>query len=466
MDLLYFIYIRYNKSDMFKFPSISKILKMSKKNPMMCLALLVAAYFLLKKVQEGFYSSEIVKTGLVGHYTGDSLSGKTWKDISGNGNNATVNKGKVSNMDWNGKKTVKGDVNSGIIFPKSILPSNYTLCYLSRYAGNTKGRIIQGLGNNWLTGHWNTKSGVAYHEGWLTSHKIDNHGSNWVLGTDQNTLYRSNNVERGKGKSNGKNTQLAVNISGQYAEKSDWEIAEIIVYNRHLNASEIKDVEGYLAHKYNHLKDKYPAQKVEVKKVEAKPEAKPEPEPEPEPEAEEAKPTASASGICFPETAIVNGKPITELKIGDMVPTSKGMSKVTTFLHYEPEIKVNMIRFILDNDNKTTVSRDHMIFSNNKYKSAVSVNVGDYVDYKGEKVKIVEKFVVPTRGLYAPLTDTGNIIVDNIHYSCYTQTAWTRNVSKYQEFINSLVQPTIKYLEKESKVPMYLYARMLEKYLI
>jgi len=198
--------------------------------------------------------------GLVGHYTGDSFEGTTWKDISGNGNDANNNKGSVTTGDWNGKKTVKGGIDTGILFPNAILPNNYSLFYLSRYTGSNKGRIIQGNTGNWLSGHHGDKSGVAYHEGWVTDSKQNHHGSNWVLGTDQNRLYRSNGVERGKA-GGGTTTRLAVNISGwaftinELDEASDWEIAEILVYNRHLNIDEIKNVEGYLAHKYMILSD-------------------------------------------------------------------------------------------------------------------------------------------------------------------------------------------------------------------
>lgn len=175
---------------------------------------------------------------------------------------------------------------------------------------------------------------------------------------------------------------------------------------------------------------------------------------------------ASSGTICFPETAIINNKLITELKIGDTVPTSSGMSKITTFLHYEPDVKVNMIRFVLQNNHTTTVSRDHMIFINGKYKSAIVVNVGDFVEYDGEKVKIVDKFVVETKGLYAPLTEEGNIIVDNVHYSCYTQTKWTQHIDNFQELANSVAQPTSKFLNNLSVIQFYEMARFMDNLFI
>ncbi len=181
-------------------------------------------------------------------------------------------------------------------------------------------------------------------------------------------------------------------------------------------------------------------------------------------------PTPSKKDMaCFPETALINNKPISELKIGDIVKTSSGMSKVTTFLHREPEIKINMIRFILENDNKTTVSKDHLIYSfaregaspsNGKYKSAISIQIGDSIEYNRKKVKIVEKFIILCKGLYAPLTKEGNIIVDNIHYSCYTQTDWTQNVYNYHNVVNMVMYP-LRNAETKSIKPIHWYAEML-----
>ena len=242
---------------------IKKIKSFCKKNPYVVIGLVILGIYLCTKAQENFYSSSLpVKNGLVGHYTGDSadIRGKTWKDISGNNNHAKMDKGSgFSHGNQNGKKTLKGDAATGVSFPTAILPKNYTFFYLSRYIGGNKRRIFQGKNNNWLSGHWGGKSGMAYHEGWITDHRKNYFGNGWVLGTDQNKLYRANakaiNISN---RSRGVNTHLAINVSGRYAnEKSEWEIAEAIVFNRHLNDDEMTKVEGYLAHKYNHLSSKY-----------------------------------------------------------------------------------------------------------------------------------------------------------------------------------------------------------------
>ena len=197
-------------------------------------------------------------TGLVGLYTADSYEDKVWKDLSGKSNHTIKTNGNpITKMGaLNGYSVVEGTPADGFVFPTTILPSVYTLFHIARYHGPAKGRIVSSTDGNWLSGHYDGKSGVSHHEnaGFLETGAeapTDHHGSNWVLSTDQNNLYRSNNVERGK-LGEGTSANLAIN-NGMVAstETSDFQIAVIIVYNRHLTTEEIKKVEGSLAHQYN-----------------------------------------------------------------------------------------------------------------------------------------------------------------------------------------------------------------------
>lgn len=192
--------------------------------------------------------------GFIGWYTAGSFSGTTWNDLSGNGNHASVSRGSVSVITTTGNgatatfQTLQGAVSDGILFPAAILPSTYTLFHVTRYTGLSNQRIITGTGNNWLSGFWNGYSGVAFHEGWLTQSGSSIHGTNWVLSTDQNSLYRSNQVTRGSSGGSA-STRLTVN-AGTYAEYSSWNCAEIIVYNTTLSLANYTAVEAYLSAKY------------------------------------------------------------------------------------------------------------------------------------------------------------------------------------------------------------------------
>jgi hypothetical protein len=191
-------------------------------------------------------------SGYIAWYTGDSFSGSTWIDLSGNGNNASVSRGTVTTLDTTGNgtsntfKALQGSTSDGILFPASILPATYTLFHVTRHTG-TASRIFTGLTNNWLSGHWSGATGVAYHEGWLTG-QPNLHGSNWFISTDQNSLYRSNKVTRGSSGGSA-STRLTLN-AGVNSEYSSWQVAEVIVYNTTLSSNDYVLVENYLNNKY------------------------------------------------------------------------------------------------------------------------------------------------------------------------------------------------------------------------
>ena len=199
-------------------------------------------------------------TGLVGLYTADSYEDKVWKDTSGKSNHTIKTNGNPIKKTGvlNGLSVIQGGVEDGFVFPTTILPSVYTLFHITKYNGDKKGRIVSSVSGDWLSGHWAGRSGIAYHESWLAAYE-DHHQSNWVLSTDQNNLYRSNNVERGKA-GKGVSANLVINNGMAYSQDvSSFQIAEVIVYNRHLTAEEIKKVEGHLAHKYGlSFKSGYP----------------------------------------------------------------------------------------------------------------------------------------------------------------------------------------------------------------
>jgi hypothetical protein len=191
-------------------------------------------------------------TNLVGWYLPDNRSGTTWTDASTAGNDATCTSVNGPVGPSGGLRYLYGGVNSSILWPSAILPSTYTLFHVARYNGTNKYRIFDGEagGNNWLSGFWGNSSGVAYHEGWLNI--SDRHGSNWVISTDQNSLYRSYSTGTTWYSSTGGagvSTRLGINYIT--SEKSDWAVAEVIVYSRTLSVDEYTLIHNYLKNKYN-----------------------------------------------------------------------------------------------------------------------------------------------------------------------------------------------------------------------
>ena len=196
--------------------------------------------------------------GLVGWYLPQNWNGSTWVDASGSGNDSASKVGTInySATQSGGGATnsfpiLYGDTSTKINFPSAICPSTYTLIYLTRYYSSQSGRILDSQSNNWLSGHWGGKSGLAYHGGWLTQTTSDIHGSNWVLAVDQNSLFRHKSASVGWSQSTGGGgTHPHLRIGSQGYEPSNWQCAEICVYNRHLSSTEYTKVVDYMEKKF------------------------------------------------------------------------------------------------------------------------------------------------------------------------------------------------------------------------
>jgi len=202
-----------------------------------------------------------VTSGLVGWYTGESWTGSQWTDLSGSANHVTSVSGTISTGTFTNNilKFVYGGTGTVLTWPSAILPSTYTLFHVTRYGnaagtGTTYRRILTGVGQNWLSGHWNGASGVAYHDGWLTQYTKTLHGTQWVVSSDQNGLYRSQGYQRGTGGGTDAPqtySQLCINSGVAGSETSDWSIASVIVFNRTLSTAEMVSMEKWLNIRYN-----------------------------------------------------------------------------------------------------------------------------------------------------------------------------------------------------------------------
>ena len=121
-----------------------------------------------------FHSPKIVTDGLVlgldaanpKSYPG---SGTTWNDISGNGNNATLNS--VTHKSDNGGVFETAGVLTSYIDNNTInlTSTNFTVFCASRYSNlASAGRVVNALSNNFLVGHHGGRAERYYAQGWLT----------------------------------------------------------------------------------------------------------------------------------------------------------------------------------------------------------------------------------------------------------------------------------------------------------
>jgi hypothetical protein len=199
--------------------------------------------------------------GIVGWYDGDSFETKTnrWLDKSGNSNHITDCFGQINIIVSGGNgstetKYLTGDTKSGVTLPSPVVwnGSKYTFFHITRYAGNTNGRIWSGTTGNWLSGHWANRGVAFHHDGWMSgggrwSYEGMINGKDWTLITDQSTYARANRAAYQFWGGNGTIPQnISINKSSASNELSDWACAEVIIYQRELSVAEIEVVESFL----------------------------------------------------------------------------------------------------------------------------------------------------------------------------------------------------------------------------
>ena len=197
-------------------------------------------------------------SGLVGWYLPENWTGSQWTDASTAGNHVTAYEGTINYTASHSGSSVGASATFPVIygntaaelnFPSAILPSTYTLISMTRYNGSTLKRILDGQNGNWLSGHWSGGSGLAYHGGWLTN-QTNRHGSKWVIGVDQNSLYRSKSQSVAWTNDTGGGSSTNLRLGSVGYEASEWMCAELIVYNRTLSSGEYTQLADYIQNKY------------------------------------------------------------------------------------------------------------------------------------------------------------------------------------------------------------------------
>ena len=204
-------------------------------------------------------------------YSELDLAAGTWTDATGNGHDATLRGTGLSTLHTGGHgasgsvSALSGTTSSEVLFGTDhIIRPQFTVCSLQRYTGAANARIVDGVGFNWLFGHWAGLVGVAYFNGWQTPYETESSvdlsaptnwlamcGSNEVAGGSLRYLASSGSVSTVlpvSGASVGRgDTALAIN-AGQHSdgvntfERSAFAIAELITWPRHLTSSEMDAV--------------------------------------------------------------------------------------------------------------------------------------------------------------------------------------------------------------------------------
>jgi hypothetical protein len=112
---------------------------------------------------------------------------------------------------------------------------------------------------------------------------------------------------------------------------------------------------------------------------------------------------------------------IASLQIGDKVRAGNGrFSRIYSFAHNDPVIEIDYLRIFSQGQTiPFEVSREHLVYMTglNTIVRASQVQVGDKIL---DDTHIVERIqLVKRRGAYAPMTESGSIVVSGIRASSY-----------------------------------------------
>jgi Hint module len=114
---------------------------------------------------------------------------------------------------------------------------------------------------------------------------------------------------------------------------------------------------------------------------------------------------------------------IDELKVGDRVRTGPGeYSEVFMFTHKLMNSRSKFTRIAVASGISLALSPGHYLHVNGYLNTAGSTKVGDFVTLAcGTQSKVLHTEEVSMTGLFNPQTLDGNIVVDGVFVSTYTQ---------------------------------------------
>ncbi|VDP06453.1 unnamed protein product [Heligmosomoides polygyrus] len=134
-------------------------------------------------------------------------------------------------------------------------------------------------------------------------------------------------------------------------------------------------------------------------------------------------PVASGVPACFTGDTMVETpsgrKRMEELKIGDLVLTAEQnttmFTPVTSFLHRLPDTAASFVR-LQTSDGELKLTPQHFIY---KMVYAEDLTAGDCL-YRSRNDEVIQAVsVVRERGVYAPMTSSGDLLANDIYVSCH-----------------------------------------------
>jgi hypothetical protein len=185
-------------------------------------------------------------------------SGTVWYDLSGNGYNGTFYGGTTFNSSESlGVIQLNGSGSYVNVPGISLSSSNFTVIAAARYTSGS-GRIISGLYNNWLLGHWSNSVANYYSAGWVSSVGPGGSDTSWriyagtgVIGGAYTMYINGNyNVSNTNGTAGPNGLCIGGYGPGGPSEFSYGQVGFVLAYNRVLTAAEINQSYGALMKRY------------------------------------------------------------------------------------------------------------------------------------------------------------------------------------------------------------------------
>ena len=170
-------------------------------------------------------------------------------DMSGNGNHA-ITIGVISLIRASGDgatasvQYLTGGTSSTVTWPTGSIPSDFTICSVTRYLKMGKsGRILIGRTINWYHGHHNNHRGKAYYEGLKTDDFSVGLQTDWNVMCGKNGGSIPNNIlvdgmARGIWAGGAGSSVLGINSSPS-SEDSDWAFRELMIWNTALSDADM-----------------------------------------------------------------------------------------------------------------------------------------------------------------------------------------------------------------------------------
>lgn len=145
---------------------------------------------------------------------------------------------------------------------------------------------------------------------------------------------------------------------------------------------------------------------------------------------------------CFPASAtcdymsndgIKSKKILSDLNYGDLVKTFVNKKvkyePIIAFTSAQDDIEAEFIEFTFDNEKKMAITKLHMIMGSDRktYFRAADVEIGQKMlsvkedGFETEVVSVISIKNTVKKGLYGPVTLSGNIIINEIVESCYAE---------------------------------------------